>query len=304
MTRTTHSSRPLFFFLVLVIVGYGWSAFPDVSTPTFAQTETRSSRPIRKTGILAALKVNGLSTAEFIAEIERRGVDFRMTAADEQEFLAAGARPEIIAAIRSNYRGNATPPPKTNEKNKNGGDPLDKVVGVKLPPRGLDYDEVFDQGLEALKNQDANTALNRFATAARIRPEDPKAFAMLGYTHLYVTGNLPEAERNMAQAMNLGGTAVFRVYHDHDGFFGNFCSGSLFVGRNDVTFRADDGKHTFAAERPTIREVKTNGFVGSELGAFHVKVRLEKDKDRNYNFAPLTKQRFESDLVVRLYRSF
>lgn len=302
MTRTTYHSRPLFFLLILTVVGYGWSAFQDFSQPALAQSEARSSRPIRKTGILAALKVNGLSTAEFVSEIERRGVDFQMTPADEQEFLAAGARPEIIAAIRAGYRG--APPVKTGGKGKNGGDSLDKVVGVKRPPKGLDYDDVFDQGVEALKNQDANTALARFATATGIRPEDPKAYAMLGYTHLYVTGNLPEAERNMAQAINLGGTAVFRVYHDHDGFFGNFCSGSLFVGRNDVTFRADDGKHTFAADRATIKEVKTNGFVGSELGAFHVKVRLGKDKDRNYNFAPLTKQRFESDLVVRLYRSF
>lgn len=304
MTRTRRYFRPLFFLLVLTVIGYGWSAFQEVSKPALAQSDARSSRPIRKTGILAALKVNGLSTAEFVSEIERRGVDFQMTSADESDFLAAGARPEIIAAIRSNYRGNTAPPPRTNGKNKNGGDSLDKVVGVKRPPKGLDYDDLFDQGVEALKNQDANTALARFTTATGVRPQDPKAYAMLGYTHLYVTRNLPEAERNMAQAINLGGTAVFRVYHDHDGFFGNFCSGSLFVGRNDVTFRADDGKHTFAADRATIKEVKTNGFVGSELGAFHVKVRLGKDKDRNYNFAPLTKQRFESDLVVRLYRSF
>ncbi len=305
MTRKILFSHISMVLLMFAVAGFGWTAVPLAGTVA-AQSESRPSRPIRRTGVLAALKVNGLSTSEFIGEIERRGVDFRMTAQDEQEFIGAGARPEIIAAIRANYRGGGTTPSNSNGKGKNGGrEPLENVGGFKNKAnRGPDYDELFDQGVEALKNRDANLALNRFTTATGIRPSDPKAFAMLGYTHLYVTGNLPEAERNMAQAITLGGGAVFRVFHDHDGVFGNFCEGSLFVSRTEVTFRADNGQHTFAAQRPAIKELKINGFVGSEHGAFHIKVRLEKNQEKNYNFAPLTRQRAESDLVVRLYRSF
>src|SRR5436309_1484511 len=73
-------------------------------------------------------------------------------------------------------------------------------------------------------------------------------------------------------AIERGGGAPFRVYHDHDGFFNTFCQGSLFVSKTNVTFKGDDGNHTFAADRTNIKEVKSNGLVGVQYGAFHLKV--------------------------------
>src|SRR5215208_4826272 len=68
-----------------------------------ASTQT-AKKPITKQGLVNAVKINGLSTRELVAQIERRGVDFEMSASDESDLQSVGARPEIIEAARGNYR--------------------------------------------------------------------------------------------------------------------------------------------------------------------------------------------------------
>src|SRR5215207_5100093 len=84
---------------------------------------TQAKKPITKQGLVNAVKINGLSTRELVAQIERRGVDFEMSTSDESDLQSVGARPEIIEAARSNYRpavaatARPTPanvPPRTN----------------------------------------------------------------------------------------------------------------------------------------------------------------------------------------------
>jgi hypothetical protein len=84
--------------------------------------------------------------------------------------------------------------------------------------------------------------------------------------------------------------------------FNTFCQGSLFVSKRNVTFRADDGNHTFEATRQDIKETKLNGFVGAQFGAFHLKVGAGKGE--TYNFAPYNKQKSEANLVINLIQSY
>jgi hypothetical protein len=97
---------------------------------------------------LNAVKINGLSTRELVAQIERRGVDFEMSASDESDLQSVGARPEIIEAARSNYRPGAvaaarpTPahaPPRTNTAAANvpDGPPLSKSEIVTMLQGGI-----------------------------------------------------------------------------------------------------------------------------------------------------------------------
>ena len=92
----------------------------------------QAKKPITRRGLVDAVKINGLSTAELIQQIQSRGVGFEMTPDAEQELRSVGARPEIIEAARANYREPAvvaatpvshpgnTPPPRSN----NGGQPV------------------------------------------------------------------------------------------------------------------------------------------------------------------------------------
>jgi hypothetical protein len=74
----------------------------------------QAKKPISRQGLVNAVKINGLTTQELVGQIERRGVDFEMTADAEQELQSVGARPEVIEAARSNYRPASTPAATNN----------------------------------------------------------------------------------------------------------------------------------------------------------------------------------------------
>ncbi len=343
---------------------------------SFAAPQRTARKPISKKGLLEAIRLNGLSTRELIQHIEQRGVNFQLTAEEEAEFRAAGARPEVIAAVRANYRPeeptvNSSYTNNTASKSKPvanvpPGPPLSKNEIITLLQSGVpaarveqfveargvnftltperereikaaggtpsllsaikskastahnasdmkrrpakgdapDYDDLTDQATAALQAGNLQLAVELLQQAIRLDSSQPPAFALLGLAQLYGFQDIYAAEQPMRAAIERGGGAVFRVFHDHNGFFNSYCQGSFFVTKTGVTFRADDGNHTFEAHDSEIEEIKLNSFVGSELGAFHLKVRREQSKAKNYNFAPLTRHRAESLLIMNLIRSY
>jgi tetratricopeptide (TPR) repeat protein len=119
--------------------------FTSVVSLAFAQEKP----PYDKDRLLKVVSLNVLSTKEIIDAVNTRGVDFRVTPQIETEFKQAGARPEIIEALRRSYRapkpaGNTsspntgststTPPPKTNVPP---GPPLSKNEIVTMLQGGL-----------------------------------------------------------------------------------------------------------------------------------------------------------------------
>jgi tetratricopeptide (TPR) repeat protein len=349
-----------------------------------AHALAQAKKPISKDGLVKAVRINGLSTAELVGEIQTRGVAFQMTPEAEAEMRQAGARPEVIEAARSNYRPagapvagagarghSSTPPGPPLSKAEimtmlQAGSPSAKVEqfveargvnfqsspqaareikaaggtnslvgavasnyvtpgarrgGVAAPtaratpaaPRAPDYDELTDQATAAYYAKDASRAAQLLHQAIQLDPAQPRAYQLLGFTQLYLQDNIEEAERSMRKAIELGGSASFRVFHDHaNGSFNSTCSGTLFVTKSNVTYKADDGADTFEADDDGIKEIKTNTLAGGafgllvggkDRGAFHIKVRREKDT-KNYNFAPLTEKRAESELIVKLVRGY
>lgn len=328
-----------------------------------------SKKPISKNGLMEAVKLNGLTTEELIERVEERGVNFQLSADDEREFSQAGARPELIDAIRKNYRPERTEPVKpvhpgggqperfnvppggplsqneiitmlqsgvasarveqfvevrgvsfrltpviTNEIKRAGGN--SSLIGViaersmaessSPPPRpvhpepsGPDYDQLTEQATTAMTQRNFVYAQQLLNQAIKLEPNRPAAYALYEYAQLYGGGNIELAERAARAAIERGGNAVFRVYHDHSGNFNSYCTGSFFISKRGVTFKADDGVHTFEALRPSIKEAKLNGFVGSQYGAFHLKV-AEAGGTKNYNFAPATRSKPEANLITSL----
>src|SRR5438105_4044044 len=79
-----------------------------------------AAKPITKRGLLDALKIGGLTTSELVRKIKERGVNFAVTSDIEDELRKSGAPPEVVQAVRDNYRGApSTPskPPVTVEEN-------------------------------------------------------------------------------------------------------------------------------------------------------------------------------------------
>lgn len=338
----------------------------------------QAKQPYDRDKLLRVVQLNALPTSEVVQAIEQRGVDFRMTSEIESQFRGAGARPEVINAMRANYRaatpsspGNSTSTTTTPTRPRPSvevptGAPLSKAeiitmlqsgVAITLvekfveargvsfsitpqtareikdaggnnaligaitakateapisppshdqpaAPTGPDYDELTDRAVAAIQANNHNTASSLLRQAVDVDSSKPQAYALLGLVQLYGNRDSFSAERSMRAAIERDGGAPFRVYHDHDGLFTAWCQGSLFVSKKDVTYRADDGNHTFEAGRAEIKEAKINGFVGAQYGAFHLKVGTGASKGNNYNFAPATRQKSESSLIIKLIDSY
>ena len=349
---------------------------------------TQTKKPITKQGLINAVKINGLTTRELVQQIERRGVDFQMSASDESDLQGVGARPEIIEAARSNYRPavvtsapprTTTAPPRTTTTtapaaNVPDGPPLSKAEIVTMLQGGIpaarveqfvekrgvnfqvtpevareitaaggnrslvgaiterstadvasntsagdtpfgpasggpandapDYDDLIDRANSAASSQDWNGAIRYAQQAAQLDPQQPTAFSILGTVALYYSQNVSTAEQAMRAAIERGGAAAFHVYHDHDGSFNSYCEGSFFVTKTGVSFKANDGRDTFEAEDSNIKEAKTNGFVGAQLGAFHIKPVQKINGRDNFNFAPGTRNKAEAQLIIRMISGY
>lgn len=376
--KTTHTTKAWTHATILMV-----ACAASVVLACAAGVRAQAKKPISKDGLVKAVRINGLSTAELVQEIRTRGVAFQMTPAVESEMRQAGARPEVIQAARSNYRPSSSAPVVNADGRGNAnvpkGAPLSKAEIVTMlqagspsakveqfvtsrgvnfqsnaqtareikaaggtnslvgaiasgyvapgtrrgtatapPPTvarrgGLDYDDLTDQATSAYYARDAARASQLLQQAVRLDPSQPRAYQLLGFTQLYLQNNIVEAERSMRRAIELGGSASFRVFHDHaSGSFNSTCSGTLFVTKSNVTFKADDGADTFEAEDTGIHEIKTNKLAGGafgvlvggkDRGAFHIKVRRASDT-RNYNFAPLTEKKAESELIIKLVQGY
>ena len=353
-----------------------------------AATQT-GKRPIKKQGLIDAVKINSLSTRELVQQIERRGVTFEMTPEIEAQLRAVGARPEVIEAARANYRpeaapaaaasASATPPrstmyPPASSANVPDGPPLSKSeivtmlqggitparveqfvekrgVSFQVTPEiareitaaggnrslvgaitekstaetasnnsradspfgsdngagansGPDYDDLMDRANSAYASNDFGGVFRYAQQAAQLDPQRPEAFSLVGTVALYYSRNVSTAEQAMRAAIERGGAAAFHVYHDHDGAFNSYCEGSFFVTKTGVSFKANDGRDTFDAEDSNIKEAKVNAFVGSQYGAFHVKPVQKINGRDNFNFAPNTRSKAESQLIIRLISGY
>ena len=128
-------------------------------------TSAQSTLPIKKDSLIAAIKTNGLPTADLVKRIQRRGVAFRVTPEIEQEMRDVGAAPETIEACKKNYRGPRTKPAElaAGAPSEPGpavsGEPLSEIEIVMLLEAGVSSDRVTkmvtDRGVSFLVTQNA-----------------------------------------------------------------------------------------------------------------------------------------------------
>jgi hypothetical protein len=111
-----------------------------------AQTQTKP--PYDKDKLIKVVQLNALTTKEIVEAVNGRGVDFKVTPDVEAEFRQAGARPELIEALRKNYRQPAksetttTPPSTSRTPPVTPGPPLSKTEIVAMLRSGESSDRV------------------------------------------------------------------------------------------------------------------------------------------------------------------
>lgn len=348
-------SKAIFAFMIMLLA----------SSALLAQYK---GNPVKKEKLVSVLRSKQLQTREIVAVVKSNGVDFQLTTAVEKELTTAGARPEVISAIRDNYRQPAKTTNVAASKTKFTGQPLAKDAIVTLLQNGVtdaqvrknveargvsfkpnaqitteirnaggsvaltnliassyvtpgsananagnsvsnsgsdDYDALIDKGVSQYDvSKDAAGAIGTLQNAVNLDPNNARAYQLLGFTYLYGQKNFAEAEKYMREAVTRGGSAVFRVFHDHDGLFSDTCQGSLYVAKDTVRFESDDNVHTFQTDDVNIKQVKMNSvfktFYKAKTGSFKIVLKSGESDSVKFSFAPLTDNALESKMIIRL----
>ncbi len=282
------ASKTICNFFCLLILTIGALMMPNQSA---AQKKTYVGSPVKKEKLVKVLRSKQYQAREIVKIIGEHGVDFQLTPAAQAEIVGAGARPEVIEAVRVNYRPAVT---KTATASKN-------IVNAADA-----YQNLIDQALNQYDNaKNTGAAISTLQRAVKLLPSNSRAYQLLGYMNLYGFKNFVEAEYQMREAIKHGGSAVFRVFHDHNGTFTSGCAGSLYVAKDSVRFEADNNIHTFQTLDSNIKTVKTNSkfrrLLQVKNGSFKVVLKNdEDDDDKKFSFAPLTNKIDESEMIIRL----
>lgn len=333
-----------------------------LSAPVNLLAQQAASAPVKKDKLVSVLRSKQYQAREIAKIINEQGVDFQLTPDVQAELTGAGARPEVLAAVRGNYRapfkatvankstaatnpldsdqiiallkkgGDAqvrrkvqsngvnfrTTPQVLNDIERAGGSKMllklisisfvnsGNVVAVNNAGKTSSYDNLMDKALDLYSNRhDKQGALDVLRQAVNLDFNNARAFQLLGSIELYGFGNFVEAENDMRKAIDKGGSAVFRVFHDHNGTFTSGCEGSLYIAADTVRYEADDNKHTFQTLDADIKTVKTNGsfhrMLQTKNGSFKIVLRNKSDDDdKKFSFAPLTNKIDESKMIIRL----
>lgn len=248
-----------------------------------------TGQPMTKDVIITLLN-NKVPDAKVRGNIASRGVSFRPNDADKAEIKRAGGTVALLNAIDKSYIGPSQPPPV----------PIAETTGGR-------YDSLVDKAVSQYdydKNKDAAGAIQTLQAAIALEPNASRAYQQLGFTYLYGQKNFAEAEKYMREAVNRGGSAVFRVFHDHGVLGGSPCQGSLYIAKDTVRFESDDNVHTFETADANIKNAKMQSglfkLVSARSGMFKIELKTGENDSKNYNFAPLTNDAQESKMIIRL----
>jgi tetratricopeptide (TPR) repeat protein len=333
--------------------------------------------PVKKEKLVSVIRSHQLQAREIVKVIEANGVDFQVTPDIEQELVSAGARPQVVAAAKANYRAAVVattakpqaPPtaPTGTQLAKPKGEPMSKTEIISLLSNGVadervrtnveargvnfkatandkqeirsaggsvalsnlveqsylnqndgtaqvssgstqsvSYDDLINLAVQKIGVADYAAAGQALNKAIELDPSQPRAYQVMGAALLYVGGDLATVEKFMRKAIELGGSAVFRVYHDDDGTFNTVCTGSLYVAKDTVRYESDDNRHTFETSTADIKNAKLQGGFRQAfnnkayVGSFNIKLSSGDKDSKNYNFAPGSGKQAESMLILRL----
>lgn len=260
-----------------------------IGISSFAQYK---GEPVKKDRLIKVLLSKQLQTRDIITIIKSNGVDFTLTPESLKALIAAGARPAVINAVSENLR---LPINDNTAANKPKNIPPERPR-VSAPT----YDELLEQAMWNYKDQkNPQDAVQLLETAIKIKPNDPAAYQMLGFVHLYGLNNLTEARESMRESIKNGGSAVFRVLHDDNGNFTKYCTGSLYISPENIRYESDDNIHTFETSTVNIDKVKIDretSQVWKNHSIFKVFLKIG-DAEAKFRFSPISGKVEESNMV-------
>lgn len=276
-------------FLILIVGG----------SNLFAQYK---GSPVRKKKLIQVLRSKRLPSRDIVTIINSNGVDFQLTPAIRKELVAAGARPAVIKAVLNNSRaaagskrGNIAEKAETNSLSRK-----------KKTSTVATYNNLLGQAMDSYKKQgNLQDAIRLLGEATRLEPKNPAAYQSLGFIFLYGFKDFAQAEKYMNDAIRLGGSAEFRVFHDDNEIFTQMCQGSLFISRDNVRFESDNKMHAFTTGKSNVSEVKIDNITTPlwiKRSVYKIVLRTTGKEPTKFRFSPFSEKQQESEIVKRLAR--
>lgn len=281
-------SRYFCFFILLAIIAFALPA-------AFGQKYTGS--PVTKERLIRAVRSKQFAVPILVKQIKLSGVDFELTPAVDGELRAARANPEIITAVRSNYRYAGTRPPTGNAR----------------PPRdtaGEQYETLIYEGIDALGQLGQGVSPAEVADigreilgignrAVRLNSARPEGYRLVGSGNLLLR-NFAEAERYMQQAVDRGGSVAFPVLH----LSGNPHLEIVHIGKGFMTVESDQKFFQFnTGEAGNPQRQQDYAAAGVRLATFSVATQKAGRSDVWYFAAATTGMPAETDMIIRLIRT-
>jgi hypothetical protein len=137
---------------------------------------------------------------------------------------------------------------------------------------------------------------------ATLEPVKPAPTAPAASTPALSTPPAPAPPRLQPPPPNVP-IETFYVAHDHGKGGQTYCMGWLSVGQGKVEFRSTtEPSHSFSHPLIMLKDYGPNDFYMSELGGFHVKVKVPgQKKDAIYNFVHVSSTgQFQPPLAMTL----
>jgi hypothetical protein len=183
--------------IIVFVIGLAGLCSPVTGQMENQEPENKQAEkkpPYEKETILKVLRLGGITPKEMIQRIEERGVYFELISSTEIELLEAGATPELMRAIRANYRaerdaerelsqGAAQPTGPPNDFSyikllvENGMNPKALLITIKREGVNFMLTQAGEQELRKLGATSEHIAAIRANFRASLTPEGPAATA-------------------------------------------------------------------------------------------------------------------------------
>jgi hypothetical protein len=257
--------------------------------------------PVTLDRLLKTLASKQVGTLEMVRVIKTKGANFRVTPAVEQQLITAGARPQLIQAIKNSYRAEQPAAAKNAAATIKADDDLYQRYNLAITQAATPL-----PGEERLNpSQQMEKIIERIKVATKDDPNRTEGYKVIS---LFYQGleRFGEAEIYSQKIIDIGGAAAFPVVHDHDGAFDDFCNGVLFVGKNSLSFEATDNNVHFFA--PTIyysAELNPAEMRSEQSKPFSFRITVEEEGERAAgDFAPMmtTGQEQITSMILRLIK--
>lgn len=272
--------------------------------PAWLAAQNYTDFPVTKPRLIKLIKSKQYPLPFIIERIKKSGVDFKLTAAVEEEFLAVKTKRQIIDAIRDNFRAPSVAasvknPTKSN-KDVTGSSPKQEDTTEK-------YEQLYYQGLAmidqfraATTRQQANNIAQSMKDiglqAIKLNPSRPDAYKVVG-SALLLTGNFNEAEKYGQEAINRGGSLAFPVFH----MSGTPHLEVLHIGSGYITVESDQKFFQYNSREILDLQSENNyNAPGGSVAVFSISA-FKNNSSADWYFSPAnTGSAGEANLIMRL----